>query len=149
MKATEIIKNLVNLVGVTAGIIITAVGSIMLINSVLKVYVFGIEVNSHFDPKWTCEKYDWETREFKKLENNMLSSDVNVNININNDKKELTQEQKEELDKKHKECLLDEEIKAKNKYFANKKEEMGDGLAFLIVGLPILFFYQRRKNKNS
>jgi hypothetical protein len=51
MKATEIIKNLINLVGVTAGIIITAIGSIMLLNSFLKLYVFGIETDSYHDPK--------------------------------------------------------------------------------------------------
>jgi hypothetical protein len=62
-------------------------------------------------------------------------------------KKSFSESEKKELARKHEQCILEEDKKAKEKYFANKKEDMADGLAFLIVGFPILFFYQRRKKQ--
>ena len=143
MKATAIIKNLINLVGVTVGITITAIGSIFLIGSFLKLYVFGIERDAYFEPKWACEKYDWETKEL----NNIVSYDETTNSNTNKNKKEPTKEEKDRLNKKYKECIADEEKNEKEKYFLTKTDDMIQGLAFLIVGLPILFLYQKRKKR--
>jgi hypothetical protein len=148
MNATEIIKKLINLVGVTSGIIITAIGSIMLISSFLKLYVFGIEKGAHFDPKWSCNIYDIE----EKITNDLLYSAKNVHIleidsENKNIKKVFSEKEKEELAKKHKKCILDENQKEKEKYFLSKKENMADGLALLIVGFTILLIYKMKKKR--
>ena len=55
MKITDIIKDLVHLVGNTAGIIMIAIGGTMIISATLKLYVFDLNYSRFNSPEAYCQ----------------------------------------------------------------------------------------------
>jgi len=61
--------------------------------------------------------------------------------------KKLTEEDKKFLKKKYEECIEKAKKDDEEAFVQRKKMDLTDGLAFLIVGFALLFFYQRRRGK--
>ncbi len=123
MVALDIIKNLVKLVGTSAGIILFSIGAVMLLNSFLKLYVFSLETDSYFNPQRTCQQVE------KK-------DDLNFSDEIFNEAE-------------YSSCVERETTYAKETYQKRKKSEMIDGFSFLVVGTIIFIFYQKKKKKEN
>ncbi len=148
-KITKIVNNIINLIGVTVGIVITVIGAIMLISSFLKVYVFHIEYKYDGCNDFSynkCEQFDIDT-----IGANRLMGNKPVTLSPTSEKQilKLTKEEKEKLRKKYKECQQEAEQKSHEKFLIREKNHLATGIAFVIVGLLLLFFYQKRNRKNK
>ena len=66
-KAVKIIKSLIALVGVTAGIIISAIGAIMFLQSMFKLYLFDIKQDRYDSWEYRCQQYDIDSVEARRL----------------------------------------------------------------------------------
>ncbi len=155
MKALDIIKNLVRLAGSVAGIILVSIGAVMMLNSFLKFYIFGIETGKYFNPNsiWQCERVnpdstDFDTVAYQKESAALEADSVALSVVIEPQPwspKLITPEERERLYAKYKLCVGKEIENEKSKYKKEKLEFLADGIAFLIVGLMVLFFYRNRK----
>ncbi len=150
-KAGEIIKNLVNLVGVTAGIIIVSIGAIMFLESVFKIYIFDLKQDRYNRFDYRCEKFDIDSIEAMRLTGRGdlgVLNEVQLSATKKTEKaKKLTKEEKDFLRKKYQECKKEVKIEAQKDFERGEKMDIAEGIAFMLVGFPLLFFYQRRRKK--
>jgi hypothetical protein len=146
-KAEGIIKSLVNLVGVTAGIIIVSIGSIMFLESVFKIYIFDIKEDRYNSFEYRCEQFDIDSVEARRLVGTNLNMPVSLSPVKENSQKisKLTKEDKEFLRKKFEECKKETKKEAQEDFERREKMDIAEGIAFMLVGFPLLYFYQRRR----
>lgn len=122
------LRELIPFGGTLVGLVMTVIGSSMILNTVLKVYIFGFETSSSFSAEERCED------EYR------FTIEKNKNEEV---AKERTAEETEE-------CITRKTKLEKERYLRQKKENMVDGMALILVGAPVWFFYQRkRKNKKA
>ncbi len=155
-KTVGIVKSLINLVGVTAGIIITAIGAIMFLDAVFKLYIFDIKQDRYTSLDYRCQQYDIGSIEANRILGNDLIMGpipaVGISPRKTNEResgKELTEEEKEFLQKKFKECKEEARKSAEENFRRGEKMDIASGLAFVLVGLPLLYFYQRRRREDK
>ena len=156
-KAVEIISKLVTLVGVTAGIILVSIGAIMILQSFLTIYVFGIDTPQYGGyNEFSCEMYDVEKIKARKLSGYQSFGPIAAPVNIDKSspqntkiKKELSQEDKEFLSKKYEECKEKTKKEGKEKFIRGEKHDIANGIAFLITGFALLFFYKTKRKKKA
>ncbi len=150
-KTVKIIKSLIDLVGVTAGIVISSVGAIMFLNAVFNLYVFQIS-----EPRYAIsDEYECAVFDVDKIEAQMLTGvnagpvamplDKNATAKQGKELIKLSKEQKNDLRKKYEKCKKDLEEKNQKLFETDQKRSMATGLSFMIVGFPLLYFYQRKK----
>jgi len=156
-KAEGIIKSLVNLVGVTAGIIIVSIGSIMFLESVFKIYIFGIDHGRYNSFAYRCDQFDIASVEARRLigTNTNLTVDVAMlelpekRLNSKDEKKQkqkrLTKEEVQFLQTKYKECKKEAKQEAKENFERGEKMDIAEGIAFMLVGFLLLYFYRRKR----
>lgn len=118
------LRDLINVAGVVVGIVLTAIGAIMFLNSSLKLYVFGFETSSYFNAYEQCEQPEW----------------VPVKGADRTEKKEKTPEEVEE-------CVTKKTEYEKERYARQQKEQMIDGFAFLFVGLFLWLLHKKMKKE--
>jgi len=123
------LRELVNFGGSIVGIVLTAVGGVMFLNTVLKVYVFGFEINSYFSAEEMCQKEEYRSvpGPDKAVPTMVQELKVNTPEEIAQCKEEKTQVEKD-------------------RYSRQQKEKMVDGFAFFLVGV-VLWALHRRKKK--
>jgi hypothetical protein len=113
-------------IGLCAGIILTAVGSVMLLNAVLKLYVIQFDTPRYTDDyRMSCE-YAPVNHYTEKPKEPALRTEA-------------------ELEK----CMTEKKQNAKNQYQRNKKEDMVSGMSSLIVGIFFWIWFGRRKKQAS
>jgi hypothetical protein len=134
MKAIEVIKNLINVVGSSVGVIMIAIGGVMFLGAFLKLYVFGLEKGQHFQP-YRCDE----------IMRPVGVDDVDMPIK-GNQYANLSFERRQKL---YDECIHNELKNEKERYVNQQKHAMIDGFTFGVVGLPILVFYMRRSRRMS
>jgi len=146
-----IIKSLVSLVGVTAGIIITAIGVIMFLESVLKIYIFDLKQDRYNSFEYRCEQYDIDSIEARRLmERDFDGVRVDIAMNPSSEKvKKLTKENKKFLQNKYKECKKEAKEEAEKQFQRGEKMDIAEGIAFMITGFTLLYFYQRKRRSNK
>lgn len=118
------LRDFVNVGGMIIGIALTAIGAIFVLNSALKVYVFGFDTPPYFSATEQCQ-YDHQKP--------MNGVDGPVKL------------EGEEYD----ECVIEKTASESARYIRQRKENMIDGLAMLLVGIPFwLLFGMRRKKRD-
>ncbi len=177
-KTEGVIAGLVNLAGISAGIIILAIGSIMFLENIFKYYIFNIKNDYYGNSDWVCEKYNIEKAEIDKLLETKVGnitpiaggplklSQAEINMvtfgpdfdNLNSkqfqkqQKKQdlqLTAEEKEKIKNYYQKCI-EKTKKEDTERFANQvRRNIATALAFIFVGLPLIIFYQRRRKNNQ
>lgn len=106
--------------GTIIGIALTAIGGVMTLNVVLKVYVFGFTENSYFSAEEQCRFQDFaEVKEGAKPAR-------------------LSAEEK-------KDCIDQKKQIESNRFLRQKKENLIDGAAMLLVGIPFWIIFTRRR----
>ena len=153
-KAEGIIKNLVNLVGVTAGIILTSIGAIMFLDSVFKLYVFDVKQDRYNNWEYQCQQYDIDSIEARRLVGDNFvgplgAIEIRPKKEVEKEDKKLTKEEKEFLEKKFKECKKEAKETAEKNFQRREKMDIADGIAFMVVGFALLYFYQRRRKSKK
>ena len=129
MKAIEIIKNLINVIGSSIGVIMIAIGSVMFLGAFLKLYVFNLKTDANFRT-YECDQIinapytNPQIIEEKGVVHNQLSN--------------------QERTEKYTQCIEREIDREQVRFINQKKHAMIDGFALIIIGLPILIFYMRR-----
>lgn len=132
MRAIEIIKNLINVIGSSVGVIMIAVGLVMFIGAFLKLYVFNLELGANFRA-YNCDQIiDAPYTNPKMIDDGSVTQD------------QLSK--KDRMDK-YNQCVKREDKREYGRFINEKKHMMIDGFTFFIVGLPILIFYMRRSKK--
>ncbi len=131
MKAVAIIKSLINVVGTSIGVVLIAVGAVMLINATLKLTVFQLESSPHFEA-YRCDQYI-------EMDHGMFPA---------NEKSEMTKLTPQQREKKYTECIVREQKREKKRFSNEKKHNLIDGTALLLVGIPLFVFYMRRSMKS-
>ena len=145
-KAVKIVKSLVGLVGVTAGIIISAIGAIMFLESIFKVYVFDVQNGRYNNYEYRCEQYDVDSIEARRLVgDNIHMLETKAPVKNKDAIKELTEKQRTFLKNKYKECKIESKEDSYKDFINGEKMDIATGIAFILVGLPLLYFYQRRR----
>ncbi len=123
------LPELIRFGGAITGIVLTAIGGVMLINATLKLYVFQFQT----------EAYQIVTDEECRYDHNRYADKV--------EDVEFTKPYKrtaEEIELCKKERLEENKIRFERR----KKENMVDGLAMLLVGIPFwIIFWRRKKSK--
>ena len=154
-RAVKIIRSLINLVGVTAGIIITSIGAILFFNALFNLYVFKID-QPEFGPDRTylCDEYNVDLIEARRLAGNlgrprgtMAPPPKSANVGEVAGKK-LTEAQKAKLRKKYNQCLEKAKKENKQRFRISQKRRIATGLSFVLVGIPLILFYQKRRKEN-
>ncbi len=147
-KAIKIVKSLIDLVGSAAGIVIVAIGGIMFLNALFNLYVFKIESPAYTSNLYKCDVFDvdrlWAT--------SLTGAPTPVALPDSPVRKiqnfgDLSQEDIKKLRQKYDECVKEVKEQERQEFYTNQKRSMATGLAFMIVGFPLIFFYQRRKGK--
>jgi hypothetical protein len=143
IKAVKLVISLINLVGVTAGIIIGSIGAIMFLNAVFTLYLFGIDTAKYNNFEYRCDAFDVDrigAKLITGIDTHGLSiSGITTNI------QELTKEQVETLREQYNECKEQASADAKEEFVMDQKRNMATGMAFMIVGFPLMYFYQRKR----
>lgn len=110
------------LIGTLVGIVLTAIGGVMTLNVVLKVYVFGFTTNSYFSAEDQCKFEDYslvkEGEKAKLLKGEERTACIAEKTKIENDR-----------------------------YLRDKKENLVDGAAMLLLGIPFWIIFARRKEE--
>ncbi|MCF7830462.1 hypothetical protein K9M41_00480 [Candidatus Gracilibacteria bacterium] len=116
------IRDLVGFGGTIIGIVLTAIGGVMFLNTVLKVYVFNFETPPYFQAKEMCQNgYPMRTPEGMVEPGNTSEEDLAK-------------------------CMAEKEEVEKTRYMRQQYERMVDGFSFLIVG-AFFWLMHRRKRK--
>lgn len=118
------LPELIQFGGAVTGIILTAVGGVMLLNATMKLYVFDFQSESYQIVSDEECRYD-HNRSIKK-------ADIN----------EPYQRTVEEIEQ----CKETRKEENRMRFEQNKKENMVDGLAMLLVGIPFWIIFRKRKN---
>lgn len=112
--------------GAITGIVLTAVGGVMLLNATMKLYVFN-----------------FQTEPYQVVSTEECKYDHNRSIKTNDETKPYARTA-EEIEICKAERLEENTIR----FERSKKENMVDGLAMLLVGIPFwLIFWRKRKEK--
>lgn len=130
MKVIEIFKSLTNVIGTTIGVVLIAIGAVMLINATLKLTVFGLDSGPHHNI-YGCDLYEEDSR--------MRAADEKLAIDLLSEEERLL---------KYEECLVREQEREKKRFINTKKHSLVDGIALLIVGIPLFAYYMRRSKKS-
>ncbi len=117
--------DLINFGGAVTGIILTAIGGTMLLNAVLKLYVFKFDSYSYSYVTEDQCRFDYRVKPFPV--------------------KEADTEPKERSEEEIKKCMEERKAEEKARYKRDKQENMVDGLAMLIVGIPFWIIFDRRR----
>jgi hypothetical protein len=120
--------------GAVTGIILTAIGGVMLLNAVMKLYVFNFQ----------SETYQIVSDEECRYDHNRSAVDTIAVVEEKSISKpyERTSEEIEQCKETRKE-------ENKLRFERSKKENMVDGLAMLLVGIPFwIIFWRKGKEKN-
>ncbi len=128
MEKKSWLSQLVNVGGTIVGIVLTAVGGVMFLNTVLKVYVFGFEINSYFSAEEMCQKEEYRS---------VPGPDKAVPT--------MVQELKVHTPEEIAQCKEEKTQVEKERYSRQQKERMVDGFAFLFVGLALWTIHRREK----
>ncbi|MBT3349249.1 hypothetical protein HN954_01325 [bacterium] len=114
------LRDLITLGGALTGIIMTAIGGVLVLNAVLKLYVFQFQ---------TAEYSIVTTEECRMDYSRMKESEPTVRT-------------PEEIEQ----CKTDRQEENLLRFERQKKENLVDGLAMLLVGIPFwMIFWRRRK----
>lgn len=109
--------------GAVTGIVLTAIGGVMLLNAVMKLYVF------HFQ----TEPYQVVSTEECKYDHNRMTDDKQPYVRT-----------AEEIEV----CKTERLEENKIRFERSKKENMVDGLAMLLIGVPFwIIFWKKRKGE--
>ncbi|MCF7812696.1 hypothetical protein K9M59_03850 [Candidatus Gracilibacteria bacterium] len=120
------LRDLVNVGGTIVGIVLTAIGGVMFLNSSMKLYVFHFESSSYFNAEEQCTMPKYVPR--------MEGSEP---------------EQQEKTPEEIEECIQTKEKYEKARYRRQQQEQMVDGVAFLIVGLGLWIVHHYRRKKDQ
>jgi len=129
MKAIEIIKNLINVIGSSVGVIMVAIGSVMFLGAFLKLYVFNVNLDADFRA-YQCDQ--------------IIDAPYTNPQQVKNTSEQLSEEDRLE---RHEQCIAREIKREQARFINHKKHAMIDGFALIVVGLPILLFYMFRAKK--
>jgi len=147
-KVIELIGKLTKLVGVSAGIVLISIGGIMLLQAILKLYVFDIKTSQYPTIYGACDVYDIDRLRAVSLTGSPAPVlDPEPIKSSRNTKKysELTKEDKEFLKRKYSECIKKEQKSREESFSRDMKMDIANGIAFSLVGSLLLFFYGRRR----
>ncbi|MCF7846968.1 MAG: hypothetical protein K9M51_02935 [Candidatus Gracilibacteria bacterium] len=112
------LSHLINLGGALTGIILTAVGGVMVLNAALKLYVFQFQ----------GEAYQIVTTQECQYDRNLG-----------------TEEPRERTPEEIEQCKAERREEQKMRFRRQKEENMVDGLAMLLVGIPFWIIFDRRR----
>ncbi|XLQ20429.1 MAG: hypothetical protein ACKUBY_01450 [Candidatus Moraniibacteriota bacterium] len=132
MRAIEIIKNLINVIGSSVGVIMIAIGSVMFLGAFLKLYVFDIRSDEDFRAYQCDQIIDAPYTNPQQTGNYVITQ------------KQLSEEDRLE---QYEQCIARENKREQIQFVNRKKHAMIDGFALIVVGLPILLFYMFRAKK--
>jgi len=136
-KILEFIKEAVRLVGASAGVILLAIGMVMLLQAVLKLYVFEVKIDRYFDASFACARFDPSA---PQIVPDKVPSGGGVYVGRSDNKMS-----KEEMEQKYQDCMKKEQERAEKRYKEGKKEDMADGIAFLLAGLLLLVAFRFKR----
>ncbi len=123
------LPDLISFGGAVTGIILTAIGGVMLLNSMMKLYVFNFQTEPYQIISTEECKYD-HNRRIEMSERRDLSQPY-----------ERTEEEIEE-------CKINKLEENKLRFKRSKQENMVDGLAMLLIGIPFwLIFWRKRREQ--
>jgi len=125
-KSFTWLRELVPIAGHILGIVLFAVGGIMFMNPLLKLYVFGYESNSYFNPTEICEndqRYPRTTKEEIAEKEFIL------------DETELSK------------CIEKKKEQEISRYTRQQHDNMINGVVSLFFGLIFWGIYRRRKDQ--
>jgi len=115
--------------GAVTGIILSAVGGVMLLNATMKLYVFNFQTEPYNIVSTEECKYDHNRRIDSPTEKNVAQPYIRT---------------EEEIEK----CKITRMEENKLRFKRSKQENMVDGLAMLLVGIPFwIIFWRKRKEK--
>lgn len=120
------LPELIRFGGAVTGIVLTAIGGVMLINATMKLYVF-----------------DFQSEPYQIVSTEECKYDHNRSIKKDDETKPYARTA-EEIE----ECKVERLAENKIRFERSKKENMVDGLAMLLVGIPFwVIFWRKRKEK--
>ena len=144
-KAVGVIKSLVSLVGVTVGIIISVIGAIMFLESIFKLYVFDVQEGRYSNYTYRCEQYDIDSIEARRLVGMDFGPAIQVKTPSTKKIAKLTEAEKKKLREQYTKCKKEAKEEAHKSFVNGEKMDIATGIAFILVGLPLLYFYQRKR----
>ncbi|PID70115.1 hypothetical protein CSB37_03845 [bacterium DOLZORAL124_38_8] len=111
------------LAGTLIGIILTAIGGVMILNVVMKLYVFGFDTPRYGgDFEYQCT-----------YERDMGPRGDEPRVKLSEEKKQA--------------CITKHKKRAKKQYIRRQKENLVDALAMLLLGIPFWVVFNRRRKK--
>ncbi len=123
------LPELIQFGGAVTGIILTAVGGVMLLNATMKLYVFNFQ----------SELYQIVSNEECRYDHNRRAIETETVVEEKFNKPyERTAEEIEE-------CKTTRKEENQIRFKRNKQEGMVDGLAMLLVGIPFWCIFRKRK----
>lgn len=126
------LHDLQNFAGVLIGLIMISIGSVMFLNAVAKLYVFGYTSSSYFSADERCE-------------NNNIYEPAPFVLPDAQPVDKLIKKTPEEI----KLCIEKSEKKELKRYTRDKQEDIISGLILIIIGFPLWFFHKQRKEKEE
>lgn len=122
------LPELIQFGGAVTGIILTAVGGVMLLNATMKLYVFNFQ----------SESYQIVSDEECRYDRNRRAVDT---IAIEEKFEKPYERTAEEIEK----CKTTRQEENRIRFERTKKEGMVDGLAMLLIGIPFWIIFRKRK----
>ena len=117
------LPDLIQFGGAITGIILTAIGGVMVLNATLKLYVFNFQ----------SEAYQIVTTQECKYDHNKNTTEATKPY-------ERTPEEIET-------CKAELREENRLRFVRQKQESMVDGLAMLLVGIPFWLIFRKKKKK--